>query len=414
MAPTSASGSLSRHAAGAASSTSRPRRSSRARGRLGRTEPAFDVDVVRTEGAFVHDSDGRTYVDFLSSWCVGDLGWGDERSLDVLASYRGPDYVEPYLRYAGWDDLAEALVEVAPAGLTTCWRATGGTEAVDLAMSAAILHTKRQGFVSIEGCYHGDSLATSALATDAFEIASRKGLFVERIDLPLDGRAAAKVERILARRKTAAVVMEPVVISAAVEVPSPEFVRRVAAACGEHGTLFVADEVATGFGRTGTLFACERYGLRPDALCLAKAVTGGYEPMAALLTTTALARSMKDHETYYSTYGWHPRAVAIALDRLQRLRREWPSRERHVTEASRWFRRRLAALFGDDARIGGAGLAITVRLPNEDAESLVKRALEEGVIVDSHDDDLLVLFPPLSIDRESAEEGIRRLARSVR
>jgi acetylornithine/succinyldiaminopimelate/putrescine aminotransferase len=387
------------------SRTKRPRRAT-----LGRTEPPVDFEVVRTEGARLYDARGRDYVDFRSSWCVGSFGWGDPDLRASLADYEGPDYVDPQLRSRLWDELCELLVALAPRGLTTCFRATGGTEAVELALAAALLHTGRRGFLTIEGCYHGDSLATSMLADDEFGL----DLDVERLDPPLDDRAAERAEEILEKRRTAALVMEPVAISAGVHVPTPGFMRRVCAACRRTETLFVADEVATGFGRTGALFACDLYRLRPDVLCVAKAVTGGYAPLGATLVSAGVAKSLADHPTYYSTFGWHPRSCAAAVANLRRLQASRPRLEREVRTASEWFRRRLAALpFEGRPEVRGAGLVLAVEIDDEDyLEQLTDAAVEAGVLV-AQTEGAFTLFPPLTIDRATAEVGMARLERAV-
>jgi adenosylmethionine-8-amino-7-oxononanoate aminotransferase len=378
--------------------------------KLGRTDPPVDVEVVRTAGARLYDARGRDYVDFRSSWCVGSFGWGDPGLRASLADYEGPDYVDPQLKSRLWDELCELLVALAPRGLTTCFRATGGTEAVEIALAAALLHTGRREFLSIDGCYHGDSLATSMLADDEFGL----DIEVERLRPPLDENAAERAEKILAKRKTAALVMEPVVIAAGVQVPTPGFMRCVRAACRRTGTLFVADEVATGFGRTGALFACDLYRLRPDVLCVAKAVTAGYAPLAATLVGPAVAKSLEDHPTYYSTFGWHPRSCVAAIANLRRLTSEWPRLGREIRSASDWFRRRLAALpFKGRGEVRGAGLALAVEIDDEKyLERLNDAALEARVLV-GDTDQAFTLFPPLTIDRDTAEIGMARVKKAV-
>jgi acetylornithine/succinyldiaminopimelate/putrescine aminotransferase len=400
-------------ASGSMQATRRANRDGR-EDRLGETEePEFEV--LHSEGAKLIGPHGKRMIDFTSGWLVGNLGWGDHAIHEAMRNYDGPDYVSPSERWRPREDLASLLVDLAPKGLSTCFRATGGTEAVEIALAAAILHTDRHEFISIEGCYHGDSLATTALAGDELSSDGSGLLFrVRRVKPPLGDRAAEEIERILRRGKTAAVVMEPVVTALGVEVPTRRFVKRVREACSKHGTVFVADEVATGFGRTGRFFACEHFDLEPDALCLAKSVTGGYEPMGATLLSPRLAKAMDDHPTYYSTYGWHPRAVVAALAAVTSLRRSWPRLERAVQTASRWFMTRLEAIpFARRHRIQGLGLAIAVHFDDEDyAETIASRAREEGLLV-PHDDGWIDVFPPLTIDRATAKAGIERLERCV-
>jgi acetylornithine/succinyldiaminopimelate/putrescine aminotransferase len=107
--------------------------------------------------------------------------------------------------------------------------------------------------------------------------------------------------------------MEPISVNLGVLIPEMEFMAELAKLCRRYGTLLIMDEVATGFGRTGTLFASERYHLEPDIMCVAKAVTGGLGGSGATITTAAVAKSMEENGSYYSTCGWHPRSVRVAI-----------------------------------------------------------------------------------------------------
>ena len=112
--------------------------------------------------------------------------------------------------------------------------------------------------------------------------------------------------------------MEPISINLGVLIPDKDAIRRVRDLCRRYGTLFIADEVASGFGRTGRLFACEHFDLDPDMLCVAKAMSGGLAPIGAVIATAPIATSMEENDgTFYSTYGWHPRSVAAAIATLR-------------------------------------------------------------------------------------------------
>ena len=195
-----------------------------------------------------------------------------------------------------------------------CYRATGGSEAVEIALQVAMAATGRPGFVALEDCYHGNTLGPRSLAGDRDKYPNLLA-HCHRVGPPLDDRAAGRVERLLRGGTVAAFVMEPVVCNLGVLIPSKEFMTRVRAACRETGTLFVADEVATGFGRTGKLFASEHFDLDPDVMCLAKAITAGYAPMGATVATEDVAKAAG--VGFYSTYGWHPLSVAAALANLR-------------------------------------------------------------------------------------------------
>ncbi len=131
---------------------------------LARAEAAESVQVARSEGSFVFDHHGKRYVDFTAGWCVGNLGWGNDEILAAVRDFSGPAYVHPDYVFRGWSELAEALAQIAPGALTKCYRATGGSEAVEIAMQVAMAATGRQGFISLAGCYHGNTLGARSLA----------------------------------------------------------------------------------------------------------------------------------------------------------------------------------------------------------------------------------------------------------
>jgi 4-aminobutyrate aminotransferase-like enzyme len=155
-------------------------------------------------------------------------------------------------------------------------RATGGSEAVDLALQAAMFHTGRRGLLSLEGSYHGNSLAGLSIgASDNRERIKNLLPHCGKIAPPFDAKAVRRIEQRLKRRDVAAFIMEPISINLGVLIPEKDAIRRVRDLCRRYGTLFIADEVASGFGRTGRLFACKHFDLDPDMLCVAKAMGGG-------------------------------------------------------------------------------------------------------------------------------------------
>jgi acetylornithine/succinyldiaminopimelate/putrescine aminotransferase len=382
---------------------------------LARGSEADDVRVIGSQGSHVFGPNRKKYIDFMAGWCVGNLGWDNREIRRAVRQFKGPDYVYPGYGYKAWDELAELLVKIAPGKLARCFRATGGTEAVDLAMQAAMVHTGRRAFLSLEGSYHGNSLATLSIGASenrkTFQNLLPRCL---KIKPPLDRKAADKVEACLKQRDVAAFIMEPISINLGVLVPDAEFIARVWQSCRRHGTLFVADEVATGFGRTGKLFACEHFELEPDILCLAKAITGGAGGMGALLTTEAVGRSMEDEGSFYSTYGWHPLSTAAAIASIRYMTTHRKRLLDHVARMSDYFRGRLARMrFKQAAAPRIRGMAIGVEFDDEDyADRLQQRARDAGLLL-SAEGSTLLLLPALNIGRPTAKEGLDILERCV-
>jgi acetylornithine/succinyldiaminopimelate/putrescine aminotransferase len=367
--------------------------------------------IVRTEGYRVWDADGREYVDFVMGWCVGNFGWGNAVLAKAAAEFDGPDYIYPGHDWPEWETLARELVALAPGRLTRCFRATGGSEAVDLALQAAQLHTGRSVFVSLEDSYHGNTLATLSVgASENREDLPNLLRNCRKLKPPLDARALQRLGRLLERDDVAAVVMEPISINLGVLVPDREFMRGMARLCRQHGTLLILDEVACGFGRTGALFACEHFGVQPDLMAIAKAVTGGLGGMGALLATAPVAKSMEKNGNFYSTYGWHPRSVAVALAALRYIGANRDGLLGQVAVTSEYFRERLSEMPIGTPAI--AGLAIGLNLGRERAAAVQRECRRNGLLVTSEGGTLL-LTPALNIDKETAARGLDILQRSL-
>ncbi|HEV8238243.1 MAG TPA: aspartate aminotransferase family protein [Thermoanaerobaculia bacterium] len=372
------------------------------------------IEVARTEGSFVFDSAGRRYIDFVMGWCVGNLGWGRPEIRRAVAAADLPDYVHPEYLYEPWVSLAEKLTELAPGKLARCYRATGGTEAVEIALQVALAATGRKKFVAVEDAYHGNSLGTLSIGgADNRERYANLLANCRRLAPPLDDRAATRLETMLAKRDVAAFVFEPIACNLGVMVPTQGFVDRLRELCSRHGTVLVADEVACGFGRTGRLFACENFGLQPDVLCLGKAITGGYAPMGATLISETLAKEVGNDVEIWSTFGWHPRSVAAALAVLRLWEGEGAALLPRVAETSALFEQRLLAMALEPGQLHVQGLAIALEIDDEQrAASVARRAREEGLLV-SAEGGSLRLWPALDIPRATAEEGLDILERCL-
>jgi len=300
--------------------------------------------IASGEGAYLVDTDGRRYLDGVSSlWCNlhghrrpeideavrGQLGRIAHSTLLGLAS---PPSAE----------LAAGLVDRAPAGLTRVFYSDAGATAVEIALKMAFQYWRqcnppqpeRTRFVHLDEAYHGDTLgAVSVGGIDLFHETYRPLLF-ETLSAPAPycyrcplgkepatcGLAcAAAMEDLLAEAadETAAVILEPLVQGAAGMITHPDgYLRRVADACRRHGVLLIADEVATGFGRTGRFFACEHEDVAPDILCLGKGISGGYLPLAATLATEhiyeAFLGAYTDCRTFFHGHTYTGNALACA------------------------------------------------------------------------------------------------------
>lgn len=375
---------------------------------LARDEAPPPIEIVRSKGDFLYSAKGKKYIDFTMGWCVGNLGWSVPEIQSKLKRFKGPDYVQPTFLYRRWADLAKHLAEITPGRLQKCFRATGGTEAVDFALTAAMTYTKRDQFISVEEAYHGDSFAAREVGSPPFgKWYHHRLLGSWRMKPPFDIREARRVEKRLAKRDVAAVILEPIICNLNVQIPEIEFMDHLQAACKKYGTLLIVDEVASGFMRTGKMFASEHYGLQPDILCLAKSLTSGAEGMGATIVTPEIADAVQEQGHYHSTYGWHPRAVEAAIATVEYYRKHQARLERRVHAMGEYFEERLRKIrFRYQGHLRCLGLAIGVEFEKKHyGETLAERCQESGLLISGNEDGF-TLFPSLNISRATAKRGL--------
>ncbi|HEV7991175.1 MAG TPA: aminotransferase class III-fold pyridoxal phosphate-dependent enzyme, partial [Gemmatimonadaceae bacterium] len=285
-----------------------------------------------------------------------------------------------------------------------CCRATGGSEAVELALQAAMLHTGRRKFVAIQDAYHGNTLGALSVGDgdDAVRV-----LPVSRLKPPLDADALDRLETRLKHRDVAAVIMEPIAMNLGVLIPETEFMEGLVPLCHRYGTLLILDEVATGFGRTGKLFACEYYDVQPDMMTIAKAATGGAAGIGGLLVRDDLAETLEQDGNVYSTYGWHPLSVDVAIANLRWIKRNQSRLLRQVERTSAYFVKRIREMaFPAEPELRWRGLAIAVDVGDEKyAERVAKKCRADGLLLDPQGSVLLML-PALNVDRPTAKDGL--------
>jgi len=294
------------------------------------------VIVERGEGTDLIDVDGNRYIDGVSSlWCNVhghahpriDAAVRDQLSKVAHSTMLG-------LSHRPAIELAERLVRLAPPGLTRVFYSDSGSTATEIALKMAYQYWRQRGqdrrrFVSLRMAYHGDTIGSVSVGgIELFHSLYEPLLFDTLKAEPGD---IGDMERLLAEhgREVAAVIMEPLVQGAAgMLVHPPGYLRAVRELCDRHGVLLILDEVATGFGRTGRMFACEHEGVAPDLLCLAKGISGGYLPLAATLASERIYEGfLGEHEEFRTffhghTYTGNPLACAAGIATLDVFREE--------------------------------------------------------------------------------------------
>ena len=370
------------------------------------------IQVKRAQGDFVYDSRGKKYIDFVMGWCVGNFGWGNPQIVRAVQRYDGPDYVYPEYSYAAWGELARLLASITPGRLTKSFRATGGSEAVELALQAAMLHTGRKKFVALEDSYHGNTIGAMSIASkENREKLSNLLPYCHRIPTPLDEHALERLKNALKGRDVAAFIMEPVAMNLNVLIPEKSFMKEAQQLCRRYGTLLVMDEVACGFCRTGKIFASEYFDIEPDIMTMGKAVTGGVAGLGATIMTEEVADSLSEDGNIWSTFGWHPRSVVAAIATATYVKRRQRQILRHAAELSEYFRASLSSMdFRGYNAVNMIGLAIYLNVGDEDyAEEIRKKCQRKGLLLVTQADGLL-LIPAVTVDRQVAARAMDILA----
>lgn len=290
--------------------------------------------VTRGEGAYLYTEDGRRILDGISSWWVNIHGHSHPKLNDALARQAGE---LEHVIFAGFThrpavELAERLLGVLPPGLTRVFYSDNGSTAVEVALKMAFQYWRNIGqperdtFITLTNAYHGDTVgAMSASEDSVFTAAFRPLLF--RVDR---AGTLAEIESKLIELggRAAGVLIEPMLQGAGGMIVWPaEFVAGVRRLCDQQGTLMIADEVLTGFGRTGRMFACEHAGVTPDIICLAKALTGGYLPLGATVVTSQIYDAFLSEDRAKTFFHGHsftanPLACAVAIASLDLFREE--------------------------------------------------------------------------------------------
>ena len=307
------------------------------------------IPIRRGSGAWLEDFEGRRYLDAISSWWVNLFGHANPR---INAAVREQlDRLE-HVILAGFShepviQLSEALVGLLPAGLTRCFYADNGSSAVEVAVKMSFHYWRNVGqprkrrFITLSNSYHGETLGALAVGNVELYKDIYRPLLMDVITVPspdcfarepgeswadYSRRQFAAMEAALARHadETAAVIVEPLVQCAAgMRMYHPVYLELLREACDRHGVHLIADEIAVGFGRTGTMFACEQARIRPDFVCLSKGLTAGYLPLSAVVTTEPVYAAFYDEYVKLSaflhshSFTGNPLACAAALAGLR-------------------------------------------------------------------------------------------------
>ena len=379
------------------------------------TDFPMSLEIVKAEGCYMYDPDGKAYLDLISGISVSNIG---HRHPKVVQAVK--DQVDKYMHLMVYGEyiqtpqimLAQKLTEQLDKSLDSVYFVNSGSEAIEGAMKLAKRATGRAEIISMKKAYHGSTQgALSVIGSEDFKRGFRPLIPMTK---SIQFNNTEDLEAI--SRNTAAVIVEPVQGEAGYRPPEQGYLKKLRRRCDETGTLLIADEIQTGFGRTGALFAHQKYGIVPDIMTIAKGMGGGM-PIGAFLSSKELMDHFKENPIlgHISTFGGHPVSCAAALANLDVIIEE--DLISGVASKSALFKELLVHERISEVR--GEGLMLAVQLDSfENVQLVIDHCLECGVIIDwfLFCDNALRISPPLNIAESDIQkacgiilEGINKL-----
>ncbi|HEX8515812.1 MAG TPA: aspartate aminotransferase family protein [Bacteroidia bacterium] len=357
------------------------------------------LEIVKAEGVYLHDVKGKKYIDLISGISVSNVGHCHPK---VVAAAK--DQLDKYMHLMVYGEyvqapqvqFAKALCDLLPAGLNSVYFVNSGTEAVEGAMKLAKRHTGRTEIISFKNAYHGSSQGSlSIMGSEEYKNAFRPLLPDTRTI-----RFNSLSDLGFITERTACVIVETIQGEAGAVVPGDDFLIKLKERCASVGALLIADEIQCGFGRTGSLFAFEQYGIVPDILCLAKGMGGGM-PVGAFISSLEIMRSLTNNPVlgHITTFGGHPVCCAAGLAALNVLVAENLIPE--VAKKEQLFRSLL--VHPQIKALRGKGLLLAAEFESfEQNKRIIDKCINAGLITDwflfnSHS---MRIAPPLTISEE--------------
>jgi len=405
------------------------------------TAPAYGrvypLVVKEGRGMVIEDVDGNLFLDFMAGIAVASTGHSHPRVVQAIEAQ-----AQKFLHICGSDyyyepmvDLAEKLSRLAPGtGSKKVFLTNSGTEAVEAAFKLARYHTKRQHVVAFHGAFHGRTLGSLSLTASRSSHRAHFGPLIPgvhhvpygfchrcpyQLKHPSCGiECVGVLEKVLFRyevrpEEVAAIFVEPIQGEGGYVVPPPEYLPMLQELCRKHGILLVLDEIQSGFGRTGRMFACEHWGIEPDILCTAKGIASGM-PLGAMIARDEI--STWTRSTHGSTFGGNPVACAAALATIQLLEE---GLVKNAAVVGGFLKEKLMELrprFAEISEVRGLGLMIGVEFERNDGshaphaelrDRVMQKCFEKGLLLLSCGESTLRFCPPLIVAEEEVATAMR-------
>lgn len=375
------------------------------------------IEVTRAQGCVVIDKGGKEYFDFLSGIGVASLGHTHPVVVQAVQAQ-----AERYLHAMVYGEyiqepqvhLARRLAEVTPDPLSVTYFTNSGTEAVEGALKTARKYTGRARFVSFVGSFHGDTFGSLSVGGNPLYRTPFEPLLPTVTFLPFnDEEALRQIDETVA-----AVIIEPIQGEGGVRIPDPAFLPALRQRCREVGALLIFDEVITGFGRTGKLFACEHWQVAPDILVLAKALGGGM-PLGAFVSTPEIMATLSHSPAlaHVTTFGGHPVCCAAGLASLNFMLETHLPQQAHAQGAALLARLQEFVGTGGFVAARGRGLLIGMDFTTPEAtKRFVQSCFASGLILGwtLHQDTVVRLAPPLIITTADIDRAVTIMRHALR
>jgi ornithine--oxo-acid transaminase len=373
----------------------------------------LDVVINKAQGIWMYDVEGKKYLDFLSAYSAVNQGHRHPRIVKALVSQaKTLTLTSRAFRNDQWPLLARELCEFS--GYSMVLPMNSGAEAVETAVKAARkwayqkkgIPQDKAEIIACSNNFHGRTVTVISFSTEPL-YRQDFGPFTPGFPIIPFGDAEALEQAITPN--TAAFLVEPIQAEAGILIPPPGYLKRVAEICKKHNILFIADEIQTGLGRTGKLFACEHDGVRADMVIVGKSLGGGCYPVSAVLADKEILGVFKPGE-HGSTFGGNPLACAVARESLRVIREE--SLVENAAERGRSFMEKLRKVRSRHIKeIRGLGLLIGIELHPAagGARRFCEELMKEGLLCKETHDNVLRLAPPLIIREKDLNWAIKRI-----
>ena len=376
------------------------------------------LEIDHASGSYLYTADGKAYLDFISGIGVANIGHANRAVVKAIKAQ-----AEKYLHVMVYGeyiqspqvDLATRLAQLLPRTLSQVYFTNSGTEANEGALKLAKKFTGRKRLISFDGSFHGDTQGACSVTGREVYRKPFEPLLPGVAFLPFNDLDALKQ----IDDSVAAVITEPIQGEGGIRVPDDRFLPALRARCTEAGALLIFDEVQTGFGRTGTLFAMEHWRAIPDILTVAKSMGGGM-PLGAFISDPAMMETLSVDPplSHVTTFGGHPVCCAAGLASLNFIvENDLPKRAARMGEALQGALRNLAREIDVIRDVRGKGLMIGLELSDpERTARFVERCRRAGLILGwtLHADTVVRIAPPLTLSAREMREGLEIIEKALR